>query len=167
MVPSAATARTFPIIAIAMLAIGSSLRAQNTVSDVPPSEPHAAGLKPWKIRPNGIASMPLAGGLSTTDMTTFRMFYPANLKFDRTPHYHLDTEHVIVLSGTVFLGMGRCLEPDKAVAYGPGSFIEIPAGEPHFEWFEGAVYIQVTHVGPLNTVPIKDGCSSGTTSEGK
>jgi uncharacterized RmlC-like cupin family protein len=106
--------------------------------------------------------MPLAGGLSTTDLTTFRMYYPATMKVDRTPHYHLGTEHVIVLKGIIRLGFGTCLEPEKALAYGPGSFIEIPAGTAHFEWFEGEVLVQVTSVGPMNTVQIPDGCKAST-----
>jgi hypothetical protein len=46
----------------------------------------AKGLKAWVVRPNGVARMPLAGGLSATDMTTFRMHYPADFVVDRTPH---------------------------------------------------------------------------------
>jgi len=118
----------------------------------------AKGLNAWVVRPSGVAKMPLAGGLSATDMTTFRMHYPAGFVVDRTPHYHFGTEHVIVLKGTIYLGFGTCLDPSKAVAYGPGSFLQTTAGQPHFEWFSGEVEIQVTSIGPMTTVPIPDGC---------
>jgi hypothetical protein len=121
-----------------------------------------AGLKPWEMRPSGVGKMPLAGGLSATDMTTFRMRYPANFVVDRTPHYHFGTEHVIVLKGTVYLGYGSCLDPSKAVAYGPGSFLMTTAGQPHFEWFEGEVELQVTSIGPMNSVLVPNGCPGKT-----
>jgi hypothetical protein len=130
----------------------------------PPDPTGIPGLQPWQwqIKAEGVAKMPLAGGLSTTDLTTFRMYYPATLKVDRTPHYHLGTEHVIVLKGIIHLGFGSCLEPEKALAYGPGSFVAIPAGTTHFEWFEGDVLVQVTSVGPMNAVKMPDGCTAST-----
>jgi quercetin dioxygenase-like cupin family protein len=116
-----------------------------------------AGLKPWNVRPNGIKQMPLAGK-GGTDLTTFRMFYPADFQTDRQPHVHFGTEHGYVISGAMWLGFGSCLEPEKAVRYGPGSFFEIPAGQPHFEWFEGPLEIQVSSVGPMNAAPAPGGC---------
>ncbi len=121
----------------------------------------SAGFKPWICTPEGICREPLAGGLSTTDLTTFRMRYPAAFKADPVPHYHLGTEQFTVLKGTVHFGFGPCFKPEKAVAYGAGSFVEIPAGTPHFEWFEGEVEIQATFVGPSSSVKILDGCKPG------
>ena len=144
--------------AIAICALWVCVMEHASADAGAPDPSGIAGLQPWQFKEGGIGKMPLSGGLSTTDLTTFRMYYPSTLKVDRTPHYHLGTEHVIVLKGTIYLGFGSCLEPSKAVAYGPGSFMSIPAGTPHFEWFEGEVVIQVTSVGPMNTVPIPDGC---------
>lgn len=121
----------------------------------------SAGFKPWICTPEGICREPLAGGLSTTDLTTFRMRYPATFKADPVPHYHLGTEQFTVLKGTVYLGFGPCFMPDKAVAYGPGSFVEIPAGTPVFEWFKGEVETQITFVGPSSSVKVMDGCKPG------
>lgn len=136
-------------------AIGLST-AGATFAQTPASQP--AGLKPWNVRPNGIKQMPLAGGKGVTDLTTFRMFYPADFQTDRQPHVHFGTEHGYVISGAIWLGFGSCLEPDKAVRYGPGSFFEIPAGQPHFEWFEAPLEIQVSAVGPMNAAPVPGGC---------
>lgn len=118
-----------------------------------------AGLKPWQpLGARGAEKMPLAGGLSHSDMTTFRVRYPAGFQGGREPHVHFGTEHVIVLKGVIYLGMGDCLQPEKAVRYGPGSFFEIPAGAPHFEWFEGEYQAQVTANGPMNNAIQVNGC---------
>jgi uncharacterized RmlC-like cupin family protein len=65
------------------------------------------------------------------------------------PHVHFATEQVTVLKGAIYLGFGDCLDEGKAVRYGPGSFFEIPAGQPHFEWFEGVYESQVTSNGQM------------------
>lgn len=140
----------------ALLGLALSL-AVATAAEAQQAAP--AGLKPWAAQgTNGVKKMPLAGGVGVTDLTSFRMLYPADFKIDRTPHYHFGTEHGIVIRGAMWLGMGTCLEPEKAVRYGPGSFFEIPAGQPHFEWFEGELEIQVSSVGPMRATQIKDGC---------
>jgi quercetin dioxygenase-like cupin family protein len=107
------------------------------------------GLKPWQpLGSHGAEIMRLAGGLSNTDMTTFRVRYPAGFPTGREPHVHFATEQVTVLKGAIYLGFGDCLDEGKAVRYGPGSFFEIPAGQPHFEWFEGVYESQVTSKRP-------------------
>lgn len=152
-------ARDLVRLAAALLCVaGTAGAAEPVAPNPPPAIEGITGLKPWQVRPDGSAKMPLVGGLSTTDTTVFRMFYPSSFVVDRTPHYHLGTEYGVVLSGKLHLGFGRCLKPEEAQVYGPGSFFAIPAGTPHFEWFEGDLYIQVTSVGPMNGVPIKDGC---------
>jgi quercetin dioxygenase-like cupin family protein len=109
------------------------------------------GLKPWQpLGSHGAEIMRLAGGLSNTDMTTFRVRYPAGFPTGREPHVHFATEQVTVLKGAIYLGFGDCLNEGKAVRYGPGSFFEIPAGQPHFEWFEGVYESQVTSNGPMS-----------------
>jgi quercetin dioxygenase-like cupin family protein len=108
------------------------------------------GLKPWQpLGSHGAEIMRLAGGLSNTDMTTFRVRYPAGFPTGREPHVHFATEQVTVLKGAIYLGFGDCLDEGKAVRYGPGSFFEIPAGQPHFEWFEGVYESQVTSNGQM------------------
>jgi len=36
--------------------------------------------------------------------------------------------------------------------YGPGSFIIIPARQIHFEWFTEKTLMDITGIGPLNTM---------------
>jgi mannose-6-phosphate isomerase-like protein (cupin superfamily) len=145
--------------ALAFAAIAISTGVFAATAEQPPA-PVETGLKPWVVRPSGVARMMLAGGLSTTDMTTFRMYYPSTFKVASGVHFHAGTEHVIVLKGSMRLGFGTCPDPAKALTYGPGSFMSIPAGAPHYEWINGPVELQVTSVGPMSiTVPVKESCS--------
>ena len=102
--------------------------------------------------------MSLVGGNppSPTELIAFRIHYPPKLFADSTRityHYHFGTEHITVLHGTLYLGFGDHVDRTKAKAYGPGSFIEITAGTPHFEWF-GEVEAHVEAIGPLSAVPL-------------
>jgi quercetin dioxygenase-like cupin family protein len=130
------------VLALALSALTTAASAQ---------EPAPGGLKPWQpLGSHGAEIMRLAGGLSTTDMTTFRVRYPAGFPSGREPHVHFATEQVTVLKGAIFLGFGDCFDEKKAVRYGPGSFFEIPAGQSHFEWFDGEYESQVTSNGPMS-----------------
>lgn len=125
--------------------------AVNSQSAEAPPGP-ANGLSEWRPLKNGVARMDLVGGDSPTELKAFRIRYPADFKNDRGAHYHLWTEHVVVLQGTIVLGFGEKTDPSKVTEYGPGSFIAIPAGTPHYEWFRGEVEAHVEEIGPDKTV---------------
>ena len=111
-----------------------------------------AGLKEWRVSPSGAARMDLVTGDSPTSMNAFRIRYPAGMPTDTGSHYHLGTEHIVILRGTLYFAYGSEVDVSKAKPYGPGDFIEIPAGTPHFEWMVGEVEAHVTHIGPLTTI---------------
>ena len=64
---------------------------------------------------------------------------------------HPVTEHMTVLSGRFFVGMGETMDKDAATAYGPGSYIAVAAGLPAYMWAEEVTVIQVHGVGPFST----------------
>ena len=123
------------------------LAAQPSTEYVP-----TTGLREWRVSPSGVARMELIGGDSPTAMKAFRIRFPAGFQSDTGAHYHLGTEHIVILKGTLYLGFGADVDPSKARGYGAGDFIEIPAGTPHFEWMVGEVEAHVTHIGPLTAV---------------
>jgi quercetin dioxygenase-like cupin family protein len=118
--------------------------------DAPPGP--ASGLLEWRAGANGVARMNLVGGDSPTELTAFRIRYPAGFANDRGAHFHVWTEHIIVMKGTIVLGFGETPDPTKVTEYGPGSFIAIPAGAPHYEWFRGEVELHVEEIGPNKTI---------------
>src|SRR5581483_10933667 len=89
---------------------------------------------------------------SPTEMTAFRVRYPATMKADSGVHYHLGTEHATILKGTLMVGFGDTADYAKMKAYGPGSFLVIPAGTHHYETMRGEVEAQIEAVGPMTTI---------------
>lgn len=78
------------------------------------------------------------------------IFPPA---YRSNPHTHNGDLNMTVISGSINLVTGANLDSaSNAHVYGPGSFIIIPANQPHFEWFTETTMIDITGIGPLNTV---------------
>jgi PQQ-dependent dehydrogenase (methanol/ethanol family) len=67
------------------------------------------------------------------------------------PHRHSGDLHVTILRGRTFLGWGTRFDTAGARVLGPGDFVVLPAGRPHFEWVEEDAEIQVQGVGPVST----------------
>ena len=80
-----------------------------------------------------------------------RSFFPPGYKSN--PHTHQVDLNITVISGSFNLVLS--VNPDSSAAakvYGPGSFIIIPANEIHFEWFTENTVVDITGIGPLNTI---------------
>jgi mannose-6-phosphate isomerase-like protein (cupin superfamily) len=74
--------------------------------------------------------------------------------FEMEPHTHPVPEHMTVLSGRLFVGIGEVMDRSAAVGYGPGSFVWVDADVPAFMWAEGETVVQIHGIGPLRTVPV-------------
>ena len=119
----------------------------------------AGQLSPWRTGPTGVARMNLVGGpkASATDVLVYRERYPATYLGDSTKasvHRNVGTAYILVLHGTLVVGHGADVDFSKAVAYGPLSFVNIPAADPYYVWSRGPVEIQVEAVGPPHPGPI-------------
>jgi hypothetical protein len=58
-----------------------------------------------------------------------------------------------VISGVLNLALTN--DPDSATItkiYGAGSFVIIPANQPHFEWFTETTIMDITGIGPMQTI---------------
>jgi quercetin dioxygenase-like cupin family protein len=75
------------------------------------------------------------------------------------PHWHPDEwRTAIVLSGTLYFGVGEQWDESKMKAYPAGTFYSEPPKTPHYVWVkEGEVIIQTTGMGPtaINMIPQK------------
>ncbi len=84
--------------------------------------------------------------------------YTVRLKLPDTArivaHTHGDTEDVTIVSGTLLVGVGTAFDPAHMIALGPGSFVSIPAGTPHFAMAKGETVVQVNGVGPASIMPV-------------
>lgn len=117
------------------------------------------GTPPWTLNALGGGRMPLVVSLpsSPTELVAVRQRFPGPPLLDSTLityHYHFGTEHITILKGILWFAIGDHVDLSKAKPYGPGSFIENPAGSKHFEWFEGTVEAQVESIGNLGAVAL-------------
>ena len=68
------------------------------------------------------------------------------------PHWHPEERIVVVLSGTLYAGLGEQWDESKLIALPPGTFLVEPPKTTHFTWAkDGEVILQVTGIGPSGT----------------
>lgn len=139
-----ATATT--IVALAALAPANSANAQ----DARESIFHPGDAIPWSEPDDGVRYGALFGDM-TSEGHSFVFRLEVQPGFELRPHTHPVTEHLTVLSGRFYVGLGETMDREAATAYGPGSYIAIAAGAPAYMWAEEATVIQVHGVGPMTT----------------
>lgn len=77
---------------------------------------------------------------------TMRVKLPANYKI--MPHWHPADEHVTVISGAFWMGMGEKHDPAQMKELPAGGFAVMPVGHRHFAMTKQETVIQVHAVGP-------------------
>ena len=78
---------------------------------------------------------------------TLRLQFPDGYKFP--VHWHPGGEHLTVVSGTFFLGMGNTADWNTVRTYAPGDFIYVPARHSHYGGARGVTVIQLHGEGPF------------------
>ncbi len=78
---------------------------------------------------------------------TIRAKFPAGYKIP--PHWHPTDEHVVVVQGTILLGLGEKFDAAAGHAMTAGSYMKMPKEVRHFAWAKRATVIQVYGVGPF------------------
>jgi len=68
--------------------------------------------------------------------------------FKVMPHTHPKDEHVTVLAGTLYLGMGATFDEKLGKALPVGSYGRTAAGMKHFGWVKGETILQLHGTGP-------------------
>lgn len=99
--------------------------------------------------PKGAKVAVLEGDLASPGPFTMRVMVPAGYKIP--PHFHPGIEHVTVLSGSFFMGMGETWDVSKGHELTAGSFSYMAAGTRHFAWTKKATVLQVHGMGPWGT----------------
>jgi len=104
----------------------------------------------WKDAPSslpkGAKVAVLEGDLAAPGPFTMRIWLPAGYKIP--PHSHPGIEHVTVLSGSFFMGVGDTWDESKAHELTAASFSFMPAGMKHFAWAKSETVAQVHGMGP-------------------
>jgi quercetin dioxygenase-like cupin family protein len=81
---------------------------------------------------------------------TIRAKLPDGDKFP--PHWHPTIERIVVLEGTLGMGLGEKFDPAAGHELTAGSFAAMPKGVRHFAWAKGETLIQVSGVGPFEVI---------------
>lgn len=104
----------------------------------------------WK---DGPASLPagakiatIEGDMSKAELFTVRLSFPANYKVP--PHWHPAVEHVTVLKGAFYMGMGEKFDEAAAVKLGEGGFALMQIKQAHFAFTKKRTVIQLHGMGP-------------------
>jgi quercetin dioxygenase-like cupin family protein len=103
----------------------------------------------WAESPRapGVQSATLVGDPSKPGPYVLRAKYPPNLV--NPPHHHPLDEELTVLSGTLYLGHGDKMDPAKAIALPPGSFMVEPGKTLHYLFTKTEpVEVEIRGMGP-------------------
>ena len=97
--------------------------------------------------PKGAKFAVLEGNPSQSGEFTMRIEVPANYKI--APHWHPAIEHVTVISGSFYMGLGETFDAAKASKMDVGGFAAMAVGTRHFAFTkdEGAI-VQLHGMGP-------------------
>src|SRR5258708_2212402 len=103
----------------------------------------------------GAESATLYGKPTEAGLFVSRVKIPAGTKV--APHWHPDLARtVVVLSGTLYFGLGETWDDAKLDARPAGTFFSEPPKVAHFAWAkDGEVILQVTGLGPTGTTIIQ------------
>jgi hypothetical protein len=77
---------------------------------------------------------------------TMRAQLPAN--YIIPPHWHPAVEHVTVISGSAYMGLGEILDETRATKLPVGGFAVMEVGTIHFFFTEEEAIVQVHGIGP-------------------
>ena len=98
--------------------------------------------------PPGYERAVLEGNMESHGPHAYRVRIPAH--FRAQLHTHPSDEHVTVLKGTWYLGLGKTFDEGLMQAFEAGSFVIIPAGVPHYVMTgRDETVIQAHGVGPV------------------
>lgn len=96
----------------------------------------------------GLKMVVLHGDPGKAEPYTLRLKFPDGYAFP--PHWHPNLEHVTVVSGAFYLGMGDTVNKEAAMAYQPGDYLIAPPRMSHFGWVKGETVIQLHGIGPFD-----------------
>lgn len=141
---------------------GAPLNAQEKMADH--SQPDHIMVIPanitWKegpaSLPKGVKSAVVEGDPTKAGPFTMRLSLPANYQIP--PHWHPAIEHITVLSGSFYMGLGEVFDEAKATKLPVGGFAVMAIGTRHFAFTKEESTVQLHGVGPwaINYVNPKD-----------
>lgn len=84
------------------------------------------------------------------DGTPYAVWLKFPARYRIPPHSHPKAEHVTVLKGTLFLGMGEKFDANAGKPLPPGGFTTMPTGMNHFAYTTNEVIILLHGLAPID-----------------
>src|ERR1700675_581859 len=100
------------------------------------------------VFPKGAMMAVMAGDPGAAGPVAVRLKMPAGYKIPA--HWHPTDEHVTVLSGTLYIGMGDKLDPTQSHAFTAGGYAVALAHMNHYAWTKAGATVQVNLMGPFS-----------------
>lgn len=144
--------RVFRILLIALVVI---VFGRIAVAATAPAitTPDATNWTPGTGGYQGTSVAVLLGDPSKPGMYIMRLKIPAGTNLP--PHVHGDTENVTVISGTLWVGLGKTVDKNTMKPLAAGTFATIPANFPHYAMTKDETVIQIEGMGPESMTPVK------------
>lgn len=123
--------------------------AVDPVIDTPPMA--IVPESPDTLLANGRKNIFLVGRRNLPGLFVERSVFPSGYKSN--PHTHPGNLNITVISGTFNLAFSSDRDSVTVTRiFGPGSFVIIPANQIHFEWFTETTVMDITGIGPIQTI---------------
>ena len=105
----------------------------------------------WTAGPPGLPAgaklVVMSGDPSKAGLFSLRLKFPAN--YTIPAHWHPTDEHVTVISGTLWMGMGEKTDAIKRTALKAGSYALMPARSGHSAMAKEETIVQINGMGPF------------------
>jgi quercetin dioxygenase-like cupin family protein len=146
------------LLAAVFASIATSSVAAQAAQAGKPDAPQATIAMPDNIKwgpapailPAGAKAAILEGNPAEAGPFTLRLSLPPGYRI--APHYHPVPEHVTVISGAFYVGMGESFDAAKTTKLPAGTFGVLPPDMRHFAMTKGRTVIQLHGVGPWSLV---------------
>lgn len=140
--------RLMPWLGAILLLLPALAKSQNTLLIAPAD----VNWQDSRARP-GTKFAILEGDPSKQGVFVALAKYPAN--YVAEPHYHGATERGVVLTGSLYMGIGEVADRAKARHLPAGSVWVVPSLTPHFFYTTEETTLHVATSGPFQTTPVK------------
>ena len=137
------------LISLALCAVATAATAPGPTITTPATTKWMPGTGMMK----GVTLAALVGDPTKSGMYIVRMKIPAGTTFPA--HVHGGTENVTVISGSIWVGVGKTVDKSKMTELGPGAFVSIPANLAHFAAAKQEAVIQLEGMGPMTMTEAK------------
>ncbi len=138
--------KTKIFLAVAVIVLSGMAQA----ASIHPILPDASlNWKDARTLPEGAQVALLSGDPTKAEPFIARVKLPAN--FVIPAHSHPVPEYDTVLSGTLYIGMGKDTNTDNGVELPVGSYVKIPAKQVHHSWTKEETILQISGMGPWGT----------------